>query len=407
MTTHQPGSRKGPSPYLAPAAGLATVLIIALIIALAIGLFRGSFTKTVPVTVLSSRAGLVMNPDAKVKMRGVQVGTVQSIEALPNGDAALHLAMDPSQLHLIPANANVEITSSTVFGAKYVQLTAPDEPVSQPLKPGQVLQGEHVTVETNTVFQQLTTLLGKIDPTKLNETLGALSNGLAGRGEQLGQTFTDLDEFLAKLEPSLPSLSRDIQTLPAVANAYADAAPDLLKTADNASKFSDTVVDQQQNLDTLLVSFIGLADTGNEVLSQNHQPLADVLRLLVPTTDLLNEYHKGLNCALLGMRPIATSPPQPVPGVLVSVSFTLGVERYKYPRNLPKVAATGGPHCEDVGLPEVAFNEHAPFVVADVGANPWQYGNQGLLLNSEGLKQALFGPLDGPPRNSAQIGQPG
>jgi phospholipid/cholesterol/gamma-HCH transport system substrate-binding protein len=29
------------------------------------------------------------------------------------------------------------------------------------------------------------------------------------------------------------------------------------------------------------------------------------------------------------------------------------------------------------------------------------------VLNADGLKQMLFGPLDGPPRNSAQIGQPG
>ena len=60
-----------------------------------IGLFRGSFTETVPVTVISDRAGLVMNPDAKVKMRGVQVGKVSAIEDRPDGTAVLHLAMDP------------------------------------------------------------------------------------------------------------------------------------------------------------------------------------------------------------------------------------------------------------------------------------------------------------------------
>jgi hypothetical protein len=58
-------------------------------------------------------------------------------------------------------------------------------------------------------------------------------------------------------------------------------------------------------------------------------------------------------------------------------------------------------------LPKLGFGQHPPFVVADVGANPWKYGNQGLLLNADGLKQLLFGPLDGPPRNTAQIGQPG
>ena len=83
----------------------------------------------------------------------------------------------------------------------------------------------------------------------------------------------------------------------------------------------------------------------------------------------------------------------------------LGRERYRYPTNLPKVAATGGPQC--TSLPVVAFDSGPPFVVTDVGTNTAQYGNQGILLNSDGLKQALFGPLAGPPRNSAQIGQPG
>jgi hypothetical protein len=85
----------------------------------------------------------------------------------------------------------------------------------------------------------------------------------------------------------------------------------------------------------------------------------------------------------------------------------MGLERYRYPADLPKVAAKGGPHCADQGLPHLTPNTKPPFLVTDVGANPAQYGNQGVLLNSDGLKQILYGPIDGPPRNSAQIGQPG
>ncbi|NKE31860.1 MCE family protein, partial [Mycobacterium tuberculosis] len=99
--------------------GLATVLTIAAAIALPIGLFRGSFTRTVPVTVLSQRAGLVMYPDAKVKIRGVQVGKVGDIETKPDGTAVLHLQMEPGQLSAIPANVSARIASSTVFGAKF------------------------------------------------------------------------------------------------------------------------------------------------------------------------------------------------------------------------------------------------------------------------------------------------
>ena len=41
-----------------PLAGLGLVVALVLILALAIGLFAGKFTETVPVTVLSERAGL-------------------------------------------------------------------------------------------------------------------------------------------------------------------------------------------------------------------------------------------------------------------------------------------------------------------------------------------------------------
>ena len=56
-----------------PLAGLGLVVALLVIFAISVGLFAGKFTETVPVTVISDRAGLVMNPDAKVKMRGVQV----------------------------------------------------------------------------------------------------------------------------------------------------------------------------------------------------------------------------------------------------------------------------------------------------------------------------------------------
>jgi virulence factor Mce-like protein len=388
-----------------PLAGLATVVAIAAIVALAVGLFQDSFTKTVPVTVISQRAGLVMYPEAKVKLNGAQVGKVSSIDLLPDGRAALHLALNPARVNDIPANVSADITSSTVFGSKFVELNPPPDASSKNIQAGQVIDGKHVTVEVNTVFQQLVSVLSQIEPTKLNQTLGAIAKSLDGRGDKFGQTLVDLDAALAKLNPSLDTLNHELAIAPKVFDAYGDASDDLLSTVKNAAKLSDTIVDQDQNLDTLLVSAIGLADVGTEVLSENKDPLANVIHLLVPTTDLLSKYNAALNCGIGGLVPLATGPGLPLPGAVLLQSFFLGRERYRYPANLPKVAATGGPQCTD--MPKVPFETSPPFVVADIGANPAQYGNQGILLNSDGLKQALFGPLDGPPRNTAQIGQPG
>jgi virulence factor Mce-like protein len=385
--------------------GVATVAAIVAIVAFAATLFRGGLAESAPVTVISPRAGLVMNPDAKVQIRGVQVGKVASIEQLPDGEAALHLAMDPKRLNAIPSNVLVDIASTTVFGAKYVQLVSPPDPSPESLRAGQVLNAQHVMVEINTVFEELTSVLSKIDPPKLNEALGGIASAVNGRGEKIGQMLTDLDAYLAKIEPSLPALNHDLETAPPVLQAYGDAAPDFVTVADNSARISETIVDQQQNLDAALVSVTGLADIGNEVLGQNRQPLTNVLHLLVPTTDLLNKYNQALWCALGGMVSASQRPPLKEPGVVVLAGFLWGQERYRYPMDLPKAGATGGPQC--TGLPNLPFEGVAPYVVADTGTNPWRRTYPGIVLNSDGLKRILFGEIDGPPRNTYQIGQPG
>ena len=367
--------------------------------------FLGAFKGTQQVTLVAPRAGLVMNPDAKVKLHGAQVGKVASINSLPDGRAALHLAIDPAKIRIIPANVDADITSSTVFGAKFVELRTPSTPAAQRVQPGQVIEGHHVTVEINTVFEQLVSVLSQIDPVKLNQTLGAIAKSLSGRGDKFGQTLVDLDSALATINPSLDTINHEIAVAPEVFDAYADAAPDLVKTVGAATTISDTIVEQEHNLDTLLISAIGFADIGTDVLGENRRPLTDLVHLLVPTLDLTNRYNAALTCGLEGMYPLATGPGTAQPGVMLLDSFFLGRERYRYPANLPKVAAKGGPQCTD--LPSVGFEQRPPYVVTDIGANQAQYGNQGILLNSDGLKQALFGPIDGPPRNATQIGMPG
>ena len=400
------GRHFGDHGYVRPLAGLLTVVVLTVIVAVAIGLFRGSFSRTVPVTVVADRAGLEMYPEAKVKLNGAQVGKVASIDQLPDGRAALHLAIDPGSLDVIPANVGAAITSSTVFGAKFVELVPPADPSPAALMSGTVIQGEgHVTVELNTVFQQLVSVLSTVDPAKLNQTLGAVSTALSGRGAKTGQMVVDLDSALVTLNPALDSLNHDLAVAAPAFGAIADASPDLLSTVANVTRISDTVVEQKDDLDALLLSAIGLADVGTEVVSANRAPLTDLLHLLVPTTDLTNQYNPAITCGLGALLPLANGPGTPLPGAVLLQGFFLGRERYRYPHNLPKVAAKGGPQCTD--LPKVGFEQRPPFVIADTGANQAEYGNQGILLNSDALKEALFGPLDGPPRNTAQIGQPG
>lgn len=388
-----------------PLAGLVTITAIGGIVSFAAVSFDDGFADTATVTVLSPRAGLVMNPDAKVQFHGVQVGSVSSIEDLPDGQAEMRLSIDPARLHSIPANVMVDVASPTVFGAKSVRLVMPEDPSDDSLRPGQVLNAGHVMVEVNSVFEQLVRTLSSIEPEKLNETLGAIATATNDRGKQFGQAMSDLNSALGQINPHLPALNSDLALAPGVIGTYADVAPDLLTIAKNATSSSNTVVAERDSLDEVLISAIGLSDVGTEVLNENGGSLGDLLHLMIPTTDLTNQYNQALYCALGGMKIMANNPPLKEPGVPVLTGFLWGQERYRYPGDLPKVAATGGPQCTD--LPRVPFGTVPPFVISDVGTNPWKYDNPGILVNSDALKQLLFGPLDGPPRNSAQIGQPG
>ena len=159
------------------AAAILAAIVVAAIVFTYLA-YTAAFTSTDTVTVTSPRAGLVMDRDAKVKYRGIQIGEVKSIEY--TGDQAkLTLAIDSNELRYIPSNAVVRIAGTTVFGAKSVEFLPPDNPKPTPLQPGASIQASDVQLEVNTLFQTLTDVLHKIDPINLNATLSALGGGLA------------------------------------------------------------------------------------------------------------------------------------------------------------------------------------------------------------------------------------
>ncbi|MXP23304.1 MCE family protein [Gordonia sp. HNM0687] len=377
-------------------AGGAMVLAVVAIIGLSAAMFTGATERTSTVLLVAPRAGLVMDVDAKVQMRGVTVGRVSDIDYDQPGTATLTLAIHPDDMARIPENVTVRIAAPTVFGAKSVQFIAPEEPAGQGLRDRQMLSAQHVEVEVNTVFGELNEVLGQIRPAELNAALSALSTALSGRGEQFGQMLTDLHGFMREVDPELPALRALLRDSPQMLDVYGDTSAQLLDTVDHASNLSDTLVTEQTRLDAFLTSVIGLSNTGDRVLTDNRRPLARALELLVPTTALTDEYNQALTCSLNGFADLAVSPPADVPGLGLSANFLWGAEPYHAPDDLPKVAATGGPQCS---MLPVGFQEKPPYVVADTGANPFDPSRQSVELNVKSLQQALFGPVpDGTPR---------
>ncbi len=324
------------------------------------------------VTLVSDRAGLVMDTGAKVKLRGVEVGRVSSIE--PNGRVKLRLELYPDQLKYIPANVEAQITAPTAFGAKYVELITPAQPSPKRLAAGAVLRSRNVSTEVNTTFQNLVSVLNQIDPAKLNAVLSALGEGFRGKGEALGETVTDLNQVLMAINPRSETIRADYRALKGFSDTYSAAAPDIVSVLDAVSTTSKTITDNAQALDSLLVDVIGLSDSGINLIGPAKGNLIHGINVLEPTTRLLMKYNPELTCLLVGGYSGLNTLIEAVAGhngksLIGDAGILFGDDMYRYPDNLPINGAKGGPGGEPGcgSLPDVAKNFPVRYVVTNTG----------------------------------------
>jgi phospholipid/cholesterol/gamma-HCH transport system substrate-binding protein len=359
-------------------AGVGSLVIAALIFVLVYGQFRGDYTPKTSLTMLASRAGLVMDPGSKVTYNGVEIGRVDTIsEIVRDGKPAAKFTLDvyPRYLSLIPSNVTADIKATTVFGGKYVSLTTPQSPSPQKLTAQSVIDARSVTTEINTLFQTITSISEKVDPVKLNLTLSAAAQSLAGLGDRFGQSIVNANAVLDDVNPQMPQIRHDIQQLAGLGDTYANASPDLFDFLNNAVITSRTINQQQKDLDQALLSAAGFGNTGAELFEKGGPYLARGAADLVPSAQLLDTYSPAIFCTLRNYHDIEPKAASflagngyslnahtealsglgllanPVSAVATIASLVGGLagvvggapNPYTYPENLPRVNARGGP----------------------------------------------------------------
>jgi phospholipid/cholesterol/gamma-HCH transport system substrate-binding protein len=348
--------------------------VLAAIILLCSGIFAGTFRDFVPVTLTSDRSGLILESGAKVKLRGVEVGRVAGVEG-GHGPASLTLQIYPDQISHIPANVEAQIRSTTLFGAKYVDLVYPEQPSAKRLAPGAVLVSRNVSPEVNTVFENIVDLLHHIDPAKLNAVLSAWADAVRGRGQRIGEAITASNDVLQALNPIMPTVQRDWQSLKGFADSYADAAPNILAALEAVSDTSTTITTHADDLDAFLLSAIGFAHAGIDVLGATRDSFPDAINVLEPTTALLLKHNPEYTCLLQGSKWILDNGlPEALGGrngrtILLDAGLTWAMDQYRYPDNLPIVAAKGGPGGKPGcgSLPDVTKNWPVRNLITNIG----------------------------------------
>jgi phospholipid/cholesterol/gamma-HCH transport system substrate-binding protein len=335
--------------------GVAFLLVLCLLVWLSIAVYQKRFTDVATVTLRTSSVGNEMHPHADVKLRGRVIGEVRDITA-DGSEARLTLAMQPGALKDVPANVTAQMLPTTLFGERYVALIPPSDPSPRHLAAGNEIGQDRSAnaIELEKVLQNLMPLLTAVRPDKLSATLTALAQALQGRGEELGQTFVRLDHYLGELNPQLPTLNRDIESLVRVTRVYGQAAPDILDALTDLTTTTRTIVDQRANLATLYGSVTSSSRDITDFLRANS---ANIIRLSAdsrPTLEKLARYSPSFPCTLKTLSDFVPAMDRALGkgtdehGLHVTVHVVPSLGKYVPGRDTPVYDAGGGPHCYSV-----------------------------------------------------------
>jgi phospholipid/cholesterol/gamma-HCH transport system substrate-binding protein len=364
-------------------AGLVTFAVLALIGGLVYGQFRGSFTKTTSLTMVAPRAGLVMDPGGPVTYNGVQIGRVAAIaptEYENKPAAKFTLDVNPKYIKLIPSNVKADILATTLFGNKYVSLTAPEHPARERITSKSII-ATSVTTELNTLFETVNNLSEHIDPIKLNLTLHAAAEALTGLGDKLGESLVNGNAILDDVNARMPSFRRDLKGFATLGEVYADGAPDLIGFLDTSVVTVKTITNQQKELDSALLGAAGVGNLGADVTERFGPYFRRQFSDLVPVSALLDEYSPELFCAIRNLAEGAPKVYEFLGGgdgyALDTVSELVGpANPYVYPENLPRYNARGGPGGAPGCWQEITHDFWpAPYLVADTGVSQAPYNH--------------------------------
>jgi virulence factor Mce-like protein len=260
------------SPLRRAILGVSFLMIIVLLLGFTVAKFqqRLPWQKTVPITLRVSRSGTQLNDNADVKLRGIVVGRVSDQRSLGTG-AELTLSLKPSDAELVPEDVQARILPKTLFGEKFVDLVIPDSSSGEPIRRGAVIAEDRSAeaIEVERVLADLFPLLRSLQPEKLNRALTAISDGLQGRGEQLGASLEKLDRYLGAIEPELPAIQRDLSGLADLAENLGDNAGDLVRIARASTVSARTLTTREDILVSFLRGISGFTDTTTAILERD------------------------------------------------------------------------------------------------------------------------------------------
>jgi len=247
-------------------------------------------------------------PGNEVRIGGVRVGAVETIEPVEQDDgtavAKLDLRLDTSATP-IPVDSKVTVRSRSVLGLKYLEIRRGT--ASEDFAEGEVLPVSAAVPEPVEIDEFLSTFDDKTS-VAIQQNLVEFGNALAGRGP-------DLNEAIGELRPLLPKLERVTKDLAKPSTRLGRLVSALTATAAEVAPVASQQGDMFASLDT---TFGALAEVARpfiqETISESPPTLAvatetlpRVRPFLAHSTALFNDLGPGVDALAANSPAIASA----------------------------------------------------------------------------------------------------
>jgi phospholipid/cholesterol/gamma-HCH transport system substrate-binding protein len=147
----------------------------------------------------------------QVKVGGISVGSVNSIELADNGQAQVHISIDEDSVTPLHTGSRAAVRSVSLSGVanRYVALTP------GPVNAGTIADGGAIPADDTSAEVDLDEVLNTLDPATLRDLKMLVRGGARGldhRGAQLGRAIETLDPALSQFDAVEQELLRDQDT---------------------------------------------------------------------------------------------------------------------------------------------------------------------------------------------------
>ncbi|NKY88291.1 MCE family protein [Nocardia veterana] len=224
-------------------------------------------------------------PQSAVKVEGVPVGRVESIDVAPDGwTASVHTVVNSSVK--LPANAHAEVRQSNLLGEKFVELSAPkQDPSAEPLQDGAVITVDRTrhAVEIEQVLGALSLLLNGGGVAQLQPIVVELNKALAGRENRVRSLLDQADTLIDGLNQQVSDIQRALDSLGTLSTRVGQQTEQIGKILDELPAGIKILDEQRPQLIGLLQQLDRVGQAGFDVLDKSKDNLIRDLQALRPT----------------------------------------------------------------------------------------------------------------------------